>query len=105
MELNKRRLLSAAVGIGFVSLLAASAVQTEADEWRLYTFSPVTNPQAEVGTEEHPFRILEIVPNESMGMIAYMIDGCEPISMEKVELENLRQHPIYQLLSAKRVIR
>lgn len=85
MELNKKRLLSAVAGIGFVSLLAmSSALQTEADEWRLYTFSPVTDAQAEVGTVEHPFRILEIVPNESMGMIAYMIDGCEPISMERV---------------------
>lgn len=84
MGLNKKRLLPVAAGIGLVSLLAVNAVQTEADEWKIYTFSPVTNAQAEVGTAEHPFRILEIVPNESMGMIGYMIDGCEPISMEKL---------------------
>lgn len=88
---NKRtinkRLLMCGICVGFIGMLAAGAGQTRADELKHYTFSDVTDAEAAVGTIEHPFRILEIVPNESMGMIAYMIDGCEPISMEKLSAE------------------
>lgn len=84
MGLRIKQLLPVLAGIGIVSVLAMGVVQTQADEWKVYSFSSVTNSRAAVGTLEHPFRILEIVPNESMGMIGYMIDGCEPISMEKL---------------------
>lgn len=41
-----------------------------------------TDPSAEVGTEENPLIILEIVPDVSMGMVGYLIPGQEPIDME-----------------------
>lgn len=41
-----------------------------------------TDPSAEVGTEENPLVILEIVPDVSMGMVGYLIPGQEPIDME-----------------------
>lgn len=35
------------------------------------------------GTEERPFVVLEIVPDESMAEFGYKISGCEPIDMSK----------------------
>lgn len=82
-----KRLLLCSACVGFLGMLAVGAKSTQADELKHYAFSTVTDAGAAVGTAEHPFRILEIVPNESMGMIGYMIDGCEPISMEKLSAE------------------
>lgn len=82
MRPKTKRLLLGSVCAGFVGLLATGAMHTRADAITNYAFPAVTDENAAVGSAEHPLRILEIVPNESMGMIGYMIDGCEPISME-----------------------
>lgn len=37
------------------------------------------NSEAELGTGENPFTVLEIVPDESMATVGYMIPGCEPV--------------------------
>ena len=42
------------------------------------------NLNAELGTEENPFTILEIVPEYCHAQIGYMIPGCEPIDVQKV---------------------
>ncbi|ROR30644.1 uncharacterized protein DUF5057 [Mobilisporobacter senegalensis] len=38
----------------------------------------------EKGTKQNPFVILEIVPYEGYAEIGYLIEGCEPVDMEKV---------------------
>lgn len=45
------------------------------------------NAGAELGTGENPFTILEIVPNKSMGMIGYLIPGCEPVDVKALEAD------------------
>lgn len=82
-----KRLMLCGVCVGFAGMLAAGANRTQADELKRYAFSALAEEEGAFGTAERPFRILEIVPNESMGMIGYMIDGCEPISMEKLSAE------------------
>lgn len=82
-----KRLMLCGVCVGFAGMLAAGAKHTQAEEMKIYAFSALTNAGAEAGSAERPFLILEIVPNESMGMIGYMIDGCEPISMDKLSAE------------------
>lgn len=91
-----KRLLLGSICAGFAGLLAAGTVRTTADEITAYAFSEVTDVSAQVGSTARPFRILEIVPNESMGMIGYMIDGCEPISMEKLSREEYGAAQIYR---------
>lgn len=39
---------------------------------------------ADIGTPEHPFLILEIVPYEEYAEIGYLIEGCEPIAVEEM---------------------
>ncbi|MDF2588237.1 MAG: hypothetical protein K0S41_2078 [Anaerocolumna sp.] len=39
------------------------------------------NPNAETGTEENPFIILEIVPYRGMGQIGYIVKGQEPVDI------------------------
>jgi hypothetical protein len=36
------------------------------------------------GTKNNPFVILEIVPYEGYGEIGYLIDGCEPVDMDRL---------------------
>ena len=48
------------------------------------TYSP-KDISAPVGSSENRFTVLEIVPNESMAQIGYMIPGCEPVKMEELE--------------------
>lgn len=96
MKPGIKRLLLCGVCAGFVGLLAAGSMRTSADEITAYAFSPVTDASAAVGSAEHPFRILEIVPNESMGMIGYMIDGCEPISMEALSGQEYGATQVYR---------
>lgn len=91
-----KRLLLGSVCVGFAGLLAAGTARTNADEITSYAFSAVTDERAAVGSAERPFRILEIVPNESMGMIGYMIDGCEPISMEKLSGQEYGATQVYR---------
>lgn len=38
--------------------------------------------EADLGTEDNPLVIVEIVPKESLAEIGYLIPGCEPVSME-----------------------
>ncbi len=42
----------------------------------------IKNWDAEIGTDENPFTILEVVPERSMGMFGYYIPDCEPFSMK-----------------------
>lgn len=51
------------------------------------SYMPKTDSTAELGTEANPFTILEIVPNKSMGMVGYMIPGCEPVDMEALQAD------------------
>lgn len=44
------------------------------------------NLNAELGTEENPFTILEIVPTLDQAQIGFFIPGCEPVDMDKVNL-------------------
>lgn len=50
----------------------------EASE-RAYLKFPDFNPNAELGTKENPFIILEIVPYRGMGQFGYIIGGQEPV--------------------------
>ncbi len=43
---------------------------------------PVSNTNYEVGTEQNPFVLLEIVPYEGYAEIGYLIAGEEPVNME-----------------------
>lgn len=43
------------------------------------------NPDAEVGTAQHPFLILEVVPYSGLAEFGYMIDGCEPIDFSNAK--------------------
>jgi len=38
---------------------------------------------AQIGTKENPFLLLEIAPSQHMAMTAYLIKGCEPIKYEQ----------------------
>lgn len=96
MRPRAKRLLLGGVCAGFVGLLAAGSVRTSADAVTAYAFPAVTDESAAVGSAERPFRILEIVPNESMGMIGYMIDGCEPISMELLSGQEYGATQVYR---------
>ena len=41
------------------------------------------NP-CDVGTEGHPFFVLEIVPYDREGFFGYQIDGCQPVDIDKL---------------------
>ncbi|MGN0485208.1 MAG: DUF5057 domain-containing protein [Lachnospiraceae bacterium] len=47
-----------------------------------YTEKTSRDPD-DLGSEENPFTILEIVPATYMGEIGYMIPGCEPVDLNK----------------------
>ncbi len=40
--------------------------------------------EAELGTKENPFLILEIVPYEECAELGYLISGCEPVKVEEM---------------------
>lgn len=44
----------------------------------------IPSEDGEKGTENNPFVILEIVPYEGYAEIGYLIEGCEPVDMEKL---------------------
>lgn len=46
------------------------------------------NEDAELGTKENPFTILEIVPDRSLARIGYLIPGCEPINMSSLQKDD-----------------
>lgn len=76
-----------AAGIGLSAKSYTVSAEGGADG--LGIFYIPKNPEAELGTERNPFTILEIVPNRSMGMIGYMIPGCEPVDMEALEADEI----------------
>lgn len=45
---------------------------------------PKNEANAEVGTEGHPFMVLEIVPWDKQAFFGFQIAGCEPIDIEKM---------------------
>lgn len=45
---------------------------------------PLENTTAEKGTEQNPFVILEVVPFEGIAEIGYLIDGCEPVDIDRI---------------------
>lgn len=85
MRQKIKGLILSGVVVCFAGLLAVGTTQTKADEGAPASFATADNEEAPVGSEENTFKILEIVPNESMGMIGYMIDGCEPIDMDRLK--------------------
>lgn len=69
----------------FAAIISIFAVKAEDELSADANYAKVkTAPSAEIGTEENPFFILEIVPNESMARAGYLIPGQEPIDMEAV---------------------
>lgn len=50
---------------------------------------PAAVDGAEVGTEGHPFFVLEIVPYDARSYFGYLIGGCEPIDLAKAGLDGL----------------
>lgn len=44
-----------------------------------------TNLEDDLGSEDNPFVVLEIVPTFDQGNFGYFIPGCEPVNMEAVE--------------------
>ena len=48
--------------------------------------NPKTNTSAPLGSEENPFTVLEIVPTLDQAQFGYFIPGCEPVDMDKVNL-------------------
>ena len=62
------------------------------------------NLNAELGTEENPFTILEIVPEYCHAQIGYMIPGCEPIDVQKVGQEEEGYSQIKGNLASQGVI-
>lgn len=48
---------------------------------------PVKDGVSELGTENNPLFILEIVPNKSFSEIGYWVPGCEPVDMDKLVLD------------------
>src|SRR5690606_31259699 len=66
------------LGVGILvwqKTLLASATNIE----NAYMKFPGFDPEAELGTEENPFIILEIVPYRGMGQIGYIVGGQEPV--------------------------
>ena len=61
--------------------------KAEAENGYELTKIPDKNWDKKLGTAENPFVILEIVPYEGYGEIGYMIDGCEPVDMDKVVMD------------------
>ncbi|SHO53932.1 DUF5057 domain-containing protein [Anaerocolumna xylanovorans] len=50
---------------------------------------PAKDGVSELGTENNPLFILEIVPNKSFSEIGYWIPGCEPVDMDKLSIDSL----------------
>lgn len=70
-----------AAGIGMAAKYFPVSAENGVAEATI-SYMPKADKSAAIGTAENPFTILEIVPNKSMGMIGYMIPGCEPVDME-----------------------
>lgn len=53
------------------------------DDWKKFTDQPDYD-KAEVGTKEHPFLVLEIVPSMEYAEFGYLVGGCEPVEIDKI---------------------
>lgn len=80
---------------GFYNGRVSGATTYGAPETIAYTGK---NPEAELGTSENPFTVLEIVPDESMAAVGYMIPGCEPV--EDLETDTTGAMTMYQSIFA-----
>lgn len=56
------------------------------------------NMDADIGTEENPFTILEIVPNPGMAMIGYLIPGCEPIDVHAIMQDDILKYDFVSVM-------
>ncbi|MBO4415109.1 MAG: InlB B-repeat-containing protein, partial [Lachnospiraceae bacterium] len=46
---------------------------------------PSQSSSAELGTDANPFVVLEVVPNENMAQMGYLVSGQEPVDINKLE--------------------
>lgn len=86
MKRKLARYLSGMACLVFAALIGLSAkefsvIAENGTAETLLSYLPKTDKAAPVGTEANPFTVLDIVPNKSMGMMGYMIPGCEPVDM------------------------
>lgn len=69
--------------------LGAGYVQAEKDAGGSFQLEYTKkDTSAPVGSKKNVFTILEVVPNESMAQIGYMIPGQEPVDMEELAVNN-----------------
>lgn len=97
MKYIRKRIISMLVCVGILLGLIAqsggvSALATSLNNGTIKGNGIVykLNPQAELGTEDNPFVVLEIVPTLDQAQFGYFIPGCEPIDMDKV-IRNLNK--------------
>ncbi len=53
------------------------------------------NTEASIGTDENPFTVLEIVPNEKMAAVGYLFSGSEPVDISKNTAAMLAYQKVY----------
>ncbi len=83
--------LSLLAVLTFAGICKGSATGAGAAEPETITYK-AKNADAPIGTAENPFTVLEIVPNENMAAVGYLIPGCEPgdISTDTGAMANYR---------------
>ena len=102
MRKNVKNGLAAAVCVLFVFIIAVFAEQSTARavgaSWSDGISYAVKNTDADIGTEENPFTILEIVPNPGMAMIGYLIPGCEPIDVHAIMQDDILKYDFVSVM-------
>lgn len=71
-----------AVGVGLTARLFPVSAEKRAVSDKI-SYLP-KDTEKDMGSAENPFTVLEIVPNQSMAMIGYMIPGCEPVDIAAI---------------------
>ena len=82
--MSKKKIISCFVGaiaLG-AAVFGAHFIQAGQDDGKFHLAYTKKDVNAPLGTKENIFTVLEIVPNESMAQIGYLIPGCEPIDMK-----------------------